>query len=260
MNIKEDSRLQIIDYYAFANSSIQYFNVPSKVIEIGDGTFCNCKKLQNVHFNQDSKLKTVGKKAFASSSIEIINCPINLISVGEKAFHVCKKLIIADFNSSENLQTIGKEAFAYSSVEKILFHPQIEIFKDKWHLGTEKLKDIMIDICTNNPNFIYLNNEFIIGKSIPQNDAYDILYFAKRDIKKAIIPAYIKKIASYAFYNCQKLTNVEIPNNSELQIIDEGAFYCSSIESISIPPHVKSICDYAFSNCKYLKKIEIPQN
>ena len=54
------------------------------------------------------------------------------------------------------------------------------------------------------------------------------------------------------------LKKVEIPPNSNLQIIEIRAFSVSNIEEIYIPPNVSKICEGAFYKCKNLKKVEIP--
>lgn len=50
---------------------------------------------------------------------------------------------------------------------------------------------------------------------------------------------------------------VEIPTDSELQIIDRGAFEQTSIENIIIPSQVEFIGENSFDRCNQLKIIEI---
>lgn len=55
-----------------------------------------------------------------------------------------------------------------------------------------------------------------------------------------------------------KIKKIQIPIDSDLQIISKHAFKYSAIESISIPSNLKEIQDEAFSNCQYLSKFKIP--
>ena len=58
-------------------------------------------------------------------------------------------------------------------------------------------------------------------------------------------------IRSYAFYTCNKLTNVTIPEG--VTSIGQYAFqYCNSLTSITIPESVASIGQYAFHTCTKL--------
>ena len=63
-------------------------------------------------------------------------------------------------------------------------------------------------------------------------------------------------INDFAFRQCEKLTNVVIPNT--VTSIEWGAFYgCTGLTSVSIPNNVKSIGKVAFVRCRNLSKITI---
>ena len=66
-------------------------------------------------------------------------------------------------------------------------------------------------------------------------------------------------IRSEAFYNCDSLTSVTIPDR--VTSIGDGAFYgCTSLTSIIIPDSVTSIGDDAFAYCTSLTSITLPDN
>ena len=67
----------------------------------------------------------------------------------------------------------------------------------------------------------------------------------------------VTTIGTIAFYNCQELHSVSIPN-SVTQISDE-AFGQSGIKSINIPESVTTIGRDAFHACKYLERISLSQ-
>lgn len=83
-----------------------------------------------------------------------------------------------------------------------------------------------------NKSFYYLDNKLLIGKSDPMSEIYDVLLFARRDIEKAVIPSFIKKIGKYAFNCCNKLKEVKFTKDSQLEVIEEGAFSYSSFRKI----------------------------
>ena len=115
----------------------------------------------------------------------------------------------------------------------------------------------------NNPIYKNIDDNLIVGKSDPKSDIHDVLVFASRNIKSLIIPPNIKIISSFvfaessiesitispqiakicegAFFSCRKLKKVEILKNSELQIIDQIAFFGGTFKSICIPSHLKII-------------------
>lgn len=79
---------------------------------------------------------------------------------------------------------------------------------------------------------------------------------------KVVIPSKhsgfsISSIGSSAFYNCDFLQSVKIPNS--VTSIGYSAFKgCRSLSSIKIPDNVTKIGESAFYECSSLKSIEIP--
>jgi len=68
----------------------------------------------------------------------------------------------------------------------------------------------------------------------------------------------VTSIGEDAFYCCDTLTTIKIPNG--IKSIGSSAFSdCTSLESISIPKSVTSIGDFAFYNCSSLISIKIPE-
>ena len=57
-----------------------------------------------------------------------------------------------------------------------------------------------------------------------------------------------------SFENCSKLKSVVIPENTELQTIEDSAFSCTMIEMIKIPKNVEKIDADAFSYYENLTK------
>lgn len=93
----------------------------------------------------------------------------------------------------------------------------------------------------------YLNSFPVttIGKSAFSN---------KTMIRTLIICDGIETIEDYAFYNCNTIEKVELPDSLTYL---SGFVYCSNLKSIAIPDSVTSIGDYAFAECSMLTSITI---
>ena len=63
----------------------------------------------------------------------------------------------------------------------------------------------------------------------------------------------VVEINDFVFKNCSGITNIIFGKN--LKWIGEGAFYGTSVASLSIPSNVIAIDLYAFQNCPLLKKV-----
>lgn len=70
------------------------------------------------------------------------------------------------------------------------------------------------------------------------------------------MPKFLYSIEQYAFYDCPKLIDVDLPDS--LHIIEERAFYgCKSISDLIIPENCQSIGNYAFLDCDSLYTVTI---
>ena len=84
-----------------------------------------------------------------------------------------------------------------------------------------------IEISPSNNQFVFKENQYLLGKSDQHNDEFDILIFANGDIKTISIPSNIKIISSFAFAECKHLRTVIIPQNSNLHTNENDSFTCS---------------------------------
>ncbi|MCR5643501.1 MAG: leucine-rich repeat domain-containing protein [Prevotella sp.] len=67
----------------------------------------------------------------------------------------------------------------------------------------------------------------------------------------------VTAIGEYAFYFCEKLKLVKMPNTVK-SIGDDAFTYCAALESIELPSGLTSIGNYAFMQCFKVKTITIP--
>lgn len=69
----------------------------------------------------------------------------------------------------------------------------------------------------------------------------------------------VTSIGRRAFYNCTKLTSVDIPN-SVTEIEDNAFRNCTRLVSVTIPNSVTEIGSYAFKDCQSLTSATIPNS
>ncbi|KAK8847259.1 hypothetical protein M9Y10_019845 [Tritrichomonas musculus] len=258
VEIQSNSNLQRIEKYAFYKSNINEIFIPSEVSIICSGAFFNCNNLTKVEFETNSKLQTIESEAFRNTNIDEIFIPPEVSIIRSGAFYNCKNLIKVEIPPNSKLQTIESEAFAGTKIKEIYFPTSLKELKEGWNCEINNLAKIIIS--PSNGQFIFKDDKYLLGKSDPNKDEFDILLFACRDIKEISIPSNIKIISSYALEDCNDLTKVEIQSNSNLQRIEKYAFNKSNIKEIFIPSTVSIICYGAFYYCFNLTKVEFETN
>lgn len=76
------------------------------------------------------------------------------------------------------------------------------------------------------------------------------------NINSATLNDGITTICDSAFYHCDNLQSVTIPNT--VTSIDYEAFYSTALQSVEIPNSVTNIGSSAFASCKSLQSVELP--
>ncbi len=75
--------------------------------------------------------------------------------------------------------------------------------------------------------------------------------------KTVTLPETLEEIGSYAFANCEALTEITVP--ASVKEIDDNAFMnCILLSKITLQNGLKEIDEGAFSGCVSLKKIALP--
>lgn len=253
----DDSELKLIEKEAFTNCSIQSISIPVHVTEIGDKAFYNSSRFKNIHFSDNSELKTIGVASFSSTIIESISIPSSLIEIKEFSFANCCLLNEVIIPCNSKLQYIGEKAFINTIINSFYIPDDLKELKSAC-LSSIHLTDIKIS--PKNKKFSIWDDQIVVEKSGKNNDTFDVIVFAKRDIINIRIPKFIEKIEPFAFNSCVHLKNIDFEENSQLKSIGTSSFSGSSIASISIPKSVSEISAEAFSCCEYLRIFEIPEN
>lgn len=160
--------------------------------------------------------------------------------------------------ASSELKVIEKDAFIFSEIESLTIPSNIEL-QEGWCNNLSLLKKITIIPCAIQKIISY-EDKFIIGKTDPKSDIYDILLFSRRDVECVTIPPFIRHIAPHAFNLCKQIKSIEFAPNSNLIKIAKFAFECASFSSIKIPKKVTSIGERAFYKCDHLRRVEFDQD
>lgn len=94
------------------------------------------------------------------------------------------------------------------------------------------------------------------GKDYKVNEIGGGAFYNCQNLISVHIPEGIKKIRNQAFYNCNKLESVNIPNSVET-IGHQVFIFCESLKEIHLPRNTTSLGTYLCYRCSSLEKCEI---
>ena len=230
-NITIPDSVKSIGSEAFYNcSKLSSITIGDSVTSIGEYAFSECSSLTSVTFGENSKLESIGEYAFRGcSSLTSITIPDSVTSIGSSAFSGCSSL------ESITLPFIGAKAGVTSS--DTYQYPLGYIFGTSSYTGGTKV------------------TQSYYGSSTSSTTSST--YYIPSTLRSVTVMG--GNILYGAFYNCNMLTNITIPDN--VTSIGSSAFYnCGSLTSITIPDSVTSIGDSAFSECSSLTSVTFGEN
>ncbi|KAK8840578.1 hypothetical protein M9Y10_030789 [Tritrichomonas musculus] len=128
-------------------------------------------------------------------------------------------------SEDSELLSFGKKIISDSQIGSLYIPDKFESFQVGWCHIIGKLNEV--NISPKNPNFKYLDEgrKIIVGKSDKQQEKFDVVLFACRDIEDVTIPSYIKRLNSFSFQCCKKLKSISFSENSQLRTVGKSSFF-----------------------------------
>ncbi len=287
---KGGSVLETIGFAAFANTSLTGIKIPANTKSIDWCAFFGCSQLGQLSFEAGSRLQSIGQQAFFNCrALSAVVFPDSLESVGQQSFF---QTGLVDLGIGKGLTEIGDGAFsACPSLERISVekgNPKYASFgdvlynTDKTELvmypaakrGTYTLADETVLIrgyafagAQGLTDVVYNANLHEIGESAFSNcsgmvtpnlpaaletiggNAFEYCHAMET---RLTIPAGVKNIGRFAFFDDFNLTDIRVEAESVLSRLGYGAFGYCGIRDFTIPGNVSSMGQEVFTGCKNL--------
>lgn len=227
--------------------------IPEGVTKIETSTFFNCGSLASITI-PESVTEIEGKAFSGCSSLKSIILPKNVAKIRDEAFFGCSNLYkIINFSTLQLSKKSSKHGEIAQYAEKILTGNELTTIGDFQFRSSEGVlyltnyigHDTRIDL----PNVFNENNYFID----------DYAFYNCNYLDTINIPEAIEYIGKAAFCDCSALTSATIPHGIE-EIEDYTFYKCISLDSINIPETTNYIGEYAFYGCDNLKNITMPDS
>ena len=273
----EDSELLSIEKDAFYCSSLQSISIPASLIELQECWCAFTLNLYQISISTNNKNFSIlddkiiiGKSnptmntkydilIFACRYISTVSIPASIKRISSYAFNGCMQLQTIEIPEDSELEIIDYYSFSSSSLKSIFIPAKLAAMRDGWCNLTFYLNNVSISPKNRHFKFIENSNQkLIVTKS--NNEDFDSIVFACRNIERAFIPSKIKHITSFSFQSCRDLNEIEFEENSELESIGEFAFSRAALDQIKIPPQIRSIGRFAFESCFCLQKVDLSKS
>ncbi len=215
---------------AFAGvTTMESVSIPATVTSIGNRAFEGCTALKSVSI--PSAVKSIGNYAFSDcDALTSVEVPEGVTSIGDYAFANCDKLASATLPKS--LKTLGANIFANDDALKDVYYKS----------GEQDWKDVKGDKSFDDSDTTLHYDADASHLTWRVEDGKAIITGSKSVSGDLVIPA-------------------TVGDNIPVVEIDDGAFYgCDKLTSVTIPEGVTTIGESAFENCTGLKKVTLPKS
>lgn len=223
---------------AFANSSLQYIELPASMESIADDAFEGCDELEVVapEGSYAAEWWENAPKPAPASDFEYI------ISNGEctitKYVGNATEVMIPSKIKQCPVTEIGRESFKSCGDLTNIIIPN----------GVIRIGVSAFEQCRS-----------LISVTIPDSVTYigDMAFFCCFNLNGVVIPDGVEHIMSSTFGYCESLASIDLPEG--VKSIEGSAFgYCSGLSNIVIPQSLNYIGSYAFSACTNLESVILP--
>ncbi len=286
--------------------NLKTVSLPDSVTEIGMFAFCECTGLAEIRLS--ASLASIGTAAFQTCvKLTEITLPESLRSAGMYTFLNCSALKTVTLPAS--LEMMGEYAFEGCQALQTVIVPKdsyAERYCAKKGLSYIYTGSVPEAVPTDAPGgtcgkaLIWrLENDgtLIISGSGEMDDydpvdtepdAYGNMEFLcttapwyGRSFSRVVVENGVTRIGSYAFYKCEELLSVELPDTLEsigsdalgvtllkdiiapdsVTTLGEELFFgCTSLEHAQLPAGLKIIPGRLFCSCEALRGIELPES
>lgn len=262
-----NGELTAVSRYAFAGCrnlvSINMSDRQKKVLRvIGVQAFASCISLESVDFGECTTLKHIGTEAFSGCSyLTRVTLPEALDSLPDRCFADCGYLSILELLSDTAPELDGQ---IFGDVISPYMHLWV---KEKTVAEYRKAYTALLDNRYGDGTtekilgVIDPQKEIIRGVTYQMTEEGRVLLEADSVVKgELIVFQDTVRIADDAFKNCTQLTEIELPDNSNIILGDRCFEGCSALKEVRLYGNIPQWGEDTFRDCTSVSRVELGNN
>lgn len=292
----------IIPGGCFSHTNLISIYLPFNTKKIEAQAFFFSEKLENISIPDDCR--SIGWESFSACSLISVNIPRNVSFIDKLAFNRCYKLVSINVDSENRWYASIDGMLCDKKQETLIYYPAagkkiinipntvkeineyafgISIYQEKLNIPSETVTIpygifkflsglSFIDVDVNSACFTSIDG-VLYDKSVSEliacprlKDEITILdgiqtispfaFYSCQNLRVINMPNSITMLGEAGFWGCNSLTDINFSDN--ITFIDDNAFWeCTSLTSMLLPKSIAGIGDNAFTGCTNLTKIYI---
>lgn len=255
----------IIPGGCFSHTNLISIYLPFNTKKIEAQAFFFSEKLENISIPDDCR--SIGWESFSACSLISVNIPRNVSFIDKLAFNRCYKLVSINVDSENRWYASIDGMLCDKKQETLIYYPAAGKKIINIPNTVKEINEYAFSICfTSIDGVLYdksvseliacprLKDEITILDGIQTISPF--AFYSCQNLRVINMPNSITMLGEAGFWGCNSLTDINFSDN--ITFIDDNAFWeCTSLTSMLLPKSIAGIGDNAFTGCTNLTKIYI---
>jgi hypothetical protein len=236
-------------YIRYIGEPPEAVTIPPTVRVIAASCCSKCESLRELCFSGVCSVVRIEEKAFAWTNLRTVLIPRSVRVLAQMCFGWCRSLEEVLFEEDSELERI-EAAFPNCALQRIVLPKAVRYVDGSAFLGNEGTLRSVESLSAR----IVMTDSFLIDVE------EQILIRAVAPVGDFVCPREIRVVGKSCFNGSRYIRSAKFEPGSQLDLLDESAFYQSSLKQIVIPNSVISLRKNCCYGCMSLTDVTFEDN